>query len=197
MDLKSLIPHMPITPRVAINNEIIIPIVADDFSAFGLVGINGSPINLFMAGIDASFYQVKKGIDSLSIVLRNKDVIVFSFEDASSREGLCSIEDFNRFVGERERKRDVAIEESKSFLGWRFLVELSDCPLQSMTSMPFEMIQSIFSWGPGAADAKFRAEAITGNSDGTTKGKVWLETELSRGASFKITIEGVQEGDLL
>lgn len=197
MDLKNLVPNVPIAPHVSINNEILIPIVGGDFSAFGLIGGRGAPVNLLLSGLDPSFYGMQKDRSTASVVLHNKDVIVFGFEDASSREDFCSIEDFNRFVDDREGGRDVAIEESKAFLGWRFLLEASDGRLQSMTSTPFEMIQAIFVWNPGEARASLRAEAITGSHDGTTHGKVWFETEISKGMSFKMTIEGVQEGHLL
>lgn len=192
MDLKSLVPGAPIAPRVSINNEIIIPIVSSDFSAFGLLGGKGAPVNLFLSGLDPGFYQMQKDRSTASFILRNKDVIVFGFEDAISREGLCSVEDFNRFAGDCERSRGVAIEESKAFLGWRFLLEVSDGRLHSMTSIPFETIQAIFVWHPGEARASLRAGAITGYRDGSTDGKVLFETEISKGMSFKMTIEGVR-----
>lgn len=195
--LKNWVPNVPIAPWVSINNEILIPIVGGDFSAFGLIGMRGAPVNLLLSGLDPSFYGMQKDRSSASVVLHNKDVVVFGFEDASSRDDLCSIEDFNRFVSDRERRRDIAIEESKTFLGWRFLLEASDGQLLSMTSTPFEMIQAIFVWNPGETHANFRAEAITGNRDGTTQGKVWFETEICKGMSFKMIIEGVQERHLL
>jgi len=192
MDMKSWAPYAPIAPRVSINDEILIPIVGVHFSAFGLLGGKGAPANLFLSGLDPGYYQMRKGQSTASVVLRNRDIIVFDFEDASSREGLCSIDDFKGFVANRETCRDAAVEESKAFLGWRFLLEASNGLSQNMASTPFETIQAIFYWNPGAAFASLRAEAITGYRDGSTNGNVLFETEISKGMSFRMSIEGIQ-----
>jgi hypothetical protein len=192
MDLNGLVPEVPIAPCVAINNLISVPIVGADFAIFGLIGGKGAPVNLFLAGLEPSFYHMSKDKDSLSVVLHDGDMVVFSFGGAELKSNQLSWKDCNSFINEKNRGRDIALEESKNFLGWRFQIESSDGQVQSIASVPFEIIQARFVWRPGEAHAVFCVEVLTVQEDGSTDGDVLMEKKVLIDASLKIAIEGVR-----
>ena len=191
IDLNNLVPNRPIGICVVINNGAPFNVIGLDFVTFGLLGGEGSPVNLFFAGLDPDFNGIQRREGVATVLLQDGDTLTIGVQDSEVPVRESAIGNFENAIASLNCSASSALEEGNFPAGWRFRIETSDGTLFNATSAPFETVQAIVDWRPGAAHASFHIESLTVMEDGSTKGKTWKEKTLLSGMSIKITIESM------